>query len=259
MRKTTLSICCLLCSMNASAITLIPTSELPSDILSCFQSSQCTSPYYGGGVWASLNYAEGVAALQYSQQGVSKWLMRYDLLSPPGTVAGTAWVSAQHSYNIAASDAHDFTLYYGTSISAGWPSAPPHTLTLNDTDLGDGSAFRRIVPDFEYPENYIDTGDLNMSPYFPLCLATGCGTAVTFNLLHMNYVNGTFAFNPQDSRGLLFNQQSWYDCGYEDCGSFSATQSLYVHAVPVPAALPLLLGGLAIMVTTARRRRADVR
>lgn len=258
MRKTTLSICCLLSSMNVSAITLIPTSELPSDIQSCFQSADCTSPYYGGGVWASLNYAEGVAALQYSQLGTSKWLMRYDLLSPPGTVAGTAWVSALNSYDIAGGDAHTFTLYFDTSISVGG-LAPPYTLSLNDTDLGDGSAMRRIAPDFEYPENYVDTGELNMAPYFPLCLATGCGTEANFNLLHMNYVNGVFAFNPLDSRDLLFNLQSWYDCGGEDCGSYSATQSLYVHAVPVPAALPLLIGGLAAVGAAAHRRRVDTR
>lgn len=245
----------LIVATNAFAFTVVPTSELPGDIQSCFQSTQCISPYYSGGEMVTALDAEGVAAFQYTQQGVNKWLLRYELFTPPGTVGGVAWLSAQNSYDIAGSDAHDFTLYFDGSPA--FLNAPPYTLTLNDTDLADGSAFQLNVPDFEFPDNSILEGNLGMSPPLRLCLATGCGGRADFNLVHLDYLNGLFAFDASDSRSLLFSEGYWYvSCGAPECGDFSQTQSLYVNAVPVPATLPLFLSGLVAGAGLLRRRRA---
>lgn len=261
MRKIALSICFLLCSINVSAITL-PTSDLPSELQNCFLSGDCVAAITPRGQWTSDFETTGAAAFSYQQWNGSsydsRWLMRYDLLVPPGTMTGTAWVSTLNSYNIAGSDMHSFSLYYGNTAS------PPLTLTLNDTDLADGSAFRSQVAAWIETEpgvfefGSIASGDLSGID-LPLCLAENCGSSAYFNLLHMDFAGGMFSFDPYDSRGRLFSTHQWYDCGSEDCGGYSATQSMYVHAVPVPAALPLMIGGLAAMGAAAHRRRVDVR
>lgn len=266
MRNVALSFAFLLCSANASAIT-ISTSVLPGELQACFQSGTCVAAITPRGIWASDFESTGAAAFAYQEWDGSsydaKWLIRYDLLSPPGTVAGTAWLSARNHYDVAGSDAHSIILYFDDPGSDYFP-APPLTLTLDDSGLAEGSAFRTEVAAWiETEPEVLEFGSIvsgNLSGIEPLlCLAEGCGSSINFNLLHMDFAAGTFNFDPNDSRGPLFTMHSWYDCGSEDCGGGSNTQSLYVHAVPLPAAMPLLIGGLALLGAHARRRRTDTR
>lgn len=263
MCKLLLPAIALLCSTQASAIT-VQFSELPTELQNCFQTNSCIS-LTGPNLTTNLE-TTGAAAFQYAQLNGSsydwKWLMRYDLLTPPGTVGGTAWISAQSSYDVAGSDAHGFTLYFNSPANP-YLLPSPITLTLNDTDLTDGSAFRSQIAGTIETEPGIFTfdvsvtGDLGIN--LPLCLAEGCGTSAGFNLLHMNYVNGIFGFNPLDARGLLFSQNSWYDCGYEGCGGYSQSQSLYVHPVPLPASALLFISGLAGGAVGVRRKKPATR
>ncbi|MBI5461222.1 MAG: hypothetical protein HY941_03450 [Gammaproteobacteria bacterium] len=262
MRKLLMPAACLLCSVQANAITttVASFSTLPSDIRNCFETGYCLGDTLGTNLYAD-SYIDGVSAFQYVQLNGStydfKWLMRYDLLTPPGTVAGAAWISAQNSYNIAGSDAHNFTLYFN-DMNNGYLTAPPITVTVNDNDLADGSAFRsQYFGLVEYEPGYftydlIASGALGID--LPFCLADGCGSSAQFNLLHMYYADGLFNFNPQDTRGLLFNRNNWYNCGYEDCGGYAQSQNLYVHAVPLPASALLLISGLVGGTLSTRRQ-----
>jgi hypothetical protein len=67
-------------------------------------------------------------------------------------------------------------------------------------------------------------------------------------------VAGSFSFDTGDSRGLLFDAKSWYDCGGSDCGSFAAEDRLQVSDVPVPAAMWLFGSGLLGVGVIARRK-----
>lgn len=256
MRKSTLSICCLLLSINTPAATIF-TSELPTDLQSCFQTGNCFGLGDATGSLTSEFDTAGAAAFQYVQFNGSgydwKWLMRYDLLSPPGTVAGTTWIAVQDSYNIAVSDTHSFTVYR----PGFWSNTPAtETLWVNDADLADGSAFSRH--DYGWPT--MVTGDLGgFDP--ALCLAEGCGAMLTLNLLHMNFVNGQFSFNADDSRALLYEFRYW-DCSTggstANCAYSAAAEeySLYVHAVPLPASALLFMSGLAGIAARVNRKSA---
>lgn len=233
----------------AVPVGFAPTADLPAEMQSCIQTTACLFPLYDGfNIYSQLG-TDTADAFQYQEGGVDKWLLRYALQSPPGTISGYAWLSAQNSYDLAGSDAHAFTLYYSgaqvTYDSFNTPGGPiALSLTLNDADLVAGSASRMIVPNFEDPAFDIDTGNLGVSPGPLLCLATGCGFEATFNLLFLDYSTGNFSFDAADSRGRLLDVTSWYDCGGTDCGSFNVEDRLQVNAVPLPASALLLVSGM---------------
>lgn len=237
MRKIALSICFLLCSINVSAITL-PTSDLPSELQNCFLSGDCVAAITPRGRWTSDFETTGAAAFSYQQWNGSsydsRWLMRYDLLDPPGTVQGTAWLTAQNYYNPATGYA-DFSLYYENSIYGNEPTM----LAMSSADLAAGGA--NFISDGISGEP--STGTLYVYPWPAAVVETYY--EFQFNLLHMTYNNGIFSFDPNDSRSLLFSQRlvQWHpESNPEYAQSY---MSLYVHAVPLPASALLLLSGLA--------------
>lgn len=246
---------------NAAPFSIVPINDLPVELQSCIQTNDCIFSLYDGiNIYSQLG-SDIANAFQYQEAGVDKWLLQYVMLSPPGSISGSAWLSAQNSYDVAGSDAHSFTIYYSGGLvnyggvnNSGNPT--PVTLTLNDADLSAGSAYRLLVPDFEYPEFDIDIGNLSIEPGIALCLATGCGFEATFNLLSLDYSTGSFSFNGTDSRGILFDVNSWYDCGDIDCGSFSVEDRLQVSAVPLPASgLLFVSGGLVVLLGLRKTRR----
>lgn len=248
MRKITLSIFCLLTSMNVPAVTIF-TSDLPGELQTCFQTGNCIGAGDSPTIMASEFDTTGAAAFQYVQWNGSsydwKWLMRYDLLSPPGTISGTAWLSARSSYDIVNTNSPGFTLYFDNSIYGNTPM----TLTMTNADLAAGTASRT--------EDYLDvggttTGTLQISPWPLATIETYY--EFHFNLLHMSYNNGIFSFNPDDTRGLLFSQSTleWTPSGSQEY-TYSS-ESLYVHAVPLPASALLFLSGLAGTVLGVRKK-----
>lgn len=243
MRKLFVFAICLLCSAQANAISILNYNELPTDLIHCYLSSDCVFSES-----TNLDTA-GAAAFEYWQDnGTSvehKWLMRYKLLSPPGTVSGVAWLTAQNSYDISSSDNHLFTLYFN---STPWGVQSPYIYSLNDADLADGSAYRRERSDYD-PEGrpvYYTSGDLMPLQPIEYCFDLGCSGTHVVNLLHMSYVNGVFNFNPDDTRDLLFSA-SWYFPG-----TGGEAESLYT--APLPGSALLLLSGIVGGALSFRRK-----
>lgn len=247
MRKTALSMFCLLCSMNAPAVTIL-TSDLPGELQTCFQTGNCIGLGDSTGSMTSESDTTGAAAFQYVQWNGSsydwKWLMRYDLLSPPGTVSGTAWLSAMSSYDTVNSNSPNFTLYYDNSIYGNTPM----TLTMTNADLAAGTANRTE----DYLGGGTGTGTLQISPWPWATIETYY--EFHFNLLHMSYNDGVFSFNPDDSRGLLFSQSTLEWTPSSDQEYTYSSESLYVHAVPLPASALLFVSGLAGGVLGMRKK-----
>lgn len=86
-----------------------------------------------------------------------------------------------------------------------------------------------------------------------LCLADGCSSNVTLNLLSLGYLatgqTATLAFNSTDSRAVLygtFTNDPW--------SGGSVQETFAVRPVPVPAALWLLLSGMVSLAGFAGRR-----
>lgn len=246
MCKTALTICCLLCSINVSAVTIVSYSELPGEIQTCFQTGDCVNVSSPSDILVSAADSTGAAAFQYLQYNGNgydwKWLMRYELQSPPGTVGGSAWVSGMAGYDTVNSDDHAFTLYYDNSIYGN----PPITLSMTSADLTAGGA-SRIVDGIEWQ---VDSGTLQIDPWPAAAIETYY--EFHFNLLYMSYEGGSFAFNQHENRSLLFSQSTlqWTPGG--DTEYSYSSESLQVQAVPLPASALLFAGGLAGVL---RRRR----
>lgn len=249
MRKTALSMFCLLTSMHVPAVTVF-TSDLPGELQTCFQSGNCIGAGDSPMIMASEFDTTGAAAFQYVQWNGSsydwKWLMRYDLLSPPGTISGAAWLTARSSYDTVNTNSAGFTLYFDNSIYGNTPI----TLTMTSADLAAGTGFRS----YDAIDWQIDSGTLQVDPWPAANIETAY--EFHFNLLHMSYNNGIFSFNPGDTRGLLFSQSTleWTPSGSQEY-TYSS-ESLYVHAVPLPASALLFMSGLAGIAARVKRKAA---
>ena len=237
-------ICCFMFSMSATATT-ISLNELPTDMYDCFQRNDCVTALDSNGLFSSTHDVPGAAAFSYyrvDQDPGWRWLMRYELQAPPGTIGGIGWLTARAQYDVQNSNSHDFTLYYSGSVFDN----SPITLTMTSADLAAGSGYHSTDYDAGTSE-----GNLQINPWPDVVIETSY--QFSFNLLYMHYTNGNFAFNAVDTRDLLYSQRTdeWTPGGSQEYTS--TYESLMVTAVPLPTAVWLFMGGVGLLVGLGHR------
>ncbi|TCV85172.1 VPLPA-CTERM sorting domain-containing protein [Sulfurirhabdus autotrophica] len=258
----------LIASANASAIGVLATNALPTEIQSCFTSGSCTAAFQTASdtFFQNTYDSTNISAYQYKEGTIDKWLVRYNAFAPSHSagdsydsftntynsyntaLTGSLWLSANQSYDLTSSS-HSFSLYFdklspSLTFAGGFTSAH---FNLNSADLLSGGGYSQIT-------NYGNTiqGSLISGPgpdglfgmNYWSCIE--CDSTVQFNLAMLKYAStGGLAqlfFNPADPQALAFKFNEYHP----DFGSGSSTSevALYVQPVPLPASLWLLASGL---------------
>lgn len=249
-------------SATAARAATINTSDLPGPIQSCIAAATCF-------VNDASSYDSGTAsAFQITQStgsgNESDWLMRYNLVPPSGqsgtnwfpteSYSGYLWMLAKTSYSTAESD-HAFTLYLDmvspTPDNMGFQNGVINLL-MPTTDVLAGTSYRTYGLDIN--GNSYDYGNLGGN-IAAACVAAGCDAHAQINLAQMTYVNFgpviyLAAFDPADTRGLIYTQSSSYSGS-----NLNGVQSFYISAVPVPAAVWLFGSGLLGLFGVVCRRK----
>jgi hypothetical protein len=253
-------------SITVRAAT-VTNADLPGSIQSCIASATCFVSNTSAYDWGTVN------AFQITQNTGSgfegNWLMRYSLVPPSGqsrlnppvndSFSGYLWMLAKDSYS-AAETAHPFTLYLdkvSPALFSMFGQSGDLDLFMPTTDMLAGSSYRTYGLDGN--NNSYSYGDLSGEVPLP-CIAEGCDTHARLNLVQLTY--GDFgsvitltAFNPSDSRGLVFTQSESFPCYGDPSCAMNDVQSFYVSAVPVPGAVWLFGSGLAGLIGMMRRMR----
>jgi hypothetical protein len=130
---------------------------------------------------------------------------------------------------------------------------------MTTADMVAGSGYRTLGLDSNndsYDYGYL-SGDIP-----PPCLAENCMSYTQLNLAQLMYGDfgtqiGLYAFNPSDTRGLVYIRGT-SSPGYPGGpGPVGAEQSFYVSAVPLPGAVWLFGSGLLGLLGVSRRRKAS--
>lgn len=243
---------------------IITTADLPGSIQSCITAATCFVSH-------SSAYDSGTASAFQIQQiegsdTENNWLMRYTLVPPSGqsrinpsqtdVFNGYLWLLAKGIYS-ATETAHPLTLYLDKVTPTPFSMYGQYgdlSLAMTTADLVSGNGYRTYGLDGNNAS--YDYGNLSGSVPLP-CLAEGCETHAELNLVQLTYGNfgstiAFTAFNPSETRGLVYEQRSSYPCYGDPSCATNDVQSFYVSAVPIPTAVWLLgsgligLGGVAI-------------
>jgi hypothetical protein len=233
-------------------------SDLPGAIQSCITATTCivsnTSSYDSGTVSAFQIFQNTGGGYE------NNWLIRYALV-PPSSGGGYLWMLAKNSYS-ASESAHPFTLYLD-KIS------PTPILYFNDSNQNGALDLFMPSTDLLAGSSYVTVGlDSNSSEYIygnlsgeapPFCLTPGCEGSTRLNLVQLTYGDSgsaltLTAFNPLDTRGLVYTQSLYSPCDTADCTVNDVT-SFYISAVPIPGAMWLFGSGLAGLIGLMWRTR----
>jgi hypothetical protein len=253
----------LLLSIPVRAATIV-NADLPGSIQSCITAATCF-------VSNTSLYDSGTAsAFQIQQAGgngvESNWLIRYTLSPPSGqsridppqndALGGYLWMLAESTYSAVETD-HLFTLFLDKVTPTPFSMFGEYgdlSLIMTTADLVAGSSYR--IHGLDVDNESYSYGDLSGDVPLP-CLAEGCETQARLNLVQLNYeVSGSdihlTSFDPLDTRGLVFTQQSSFTCYGDPSCATNDVQSFYVSAVPIPAAAWLFGSGLIGLLGIAR-------
>lgn len=251
----------------ARSITVV---DLPSQLQACMGSGDCfvdtSLPAFAFGQMEAYSFA---GDLQGSL--VTGYALRYSLLPPSGenstAFGGDVWLTVQSSYDLSL-DSNPVTVYTDTV------SPQPNNILFGDSDgldidismtnaaLLSGSGFEVIGLDGNnmvvYQANMNLQSDSGGGALLP-CAAEGCSATADLNLIYLSYIQAgntaTLQLNPGDSRSLLYELTSSYDELPENGGYFTS-QSYYVAAVPLPAAVWLFGAGLLGLIGIAKRKKS---
>lgn len=257
-------------SLTTARAATVTTSDLPGPIQSCIAVATCF-------VSNVSSYDSGTAsAFQMSQvtgtgSPDNDWLMRYTLAAPSGqsgtnwfpseSFSGYLWMVAPSSYSAAQSFA-SFTVYLDkvspTPNSMNYQNGVIN-LDMSTADVLAGTSYR--TTGLDYNNNSYSYG--NLGGNIPgSCVSPGCESHAQINLAQLTYTNFGYAiyltaFNPSDTRGLVYTQSSSYP-GYngDPSTAVNGVQSFYISAVPVPAAAWLFGSGLLGLMGVVRRKIA---
>lgn len=244
-------------SCSAQAAVIVQNSELPSAVQSLF----------GSATFSSFD-TTNMAAFGYMENSVTKWLIRYNVLSPSyftnasggssttTLVSGYLWLSANDQYDLTNGNRPTFTLFAEKSSPTSFNSTLP--LTMSAADLTNGSSYE--IAGLDANNQPYGSGSLQISGLYP-CAAQGCQLSAQINLIGLHYYDfGSVAvLNPgfiPDSRSLLFKATNSFG-GLGGPGSL-AEAAYYVQPVPLPAGLWLLISGLTGLGTLARKRKLQL-
>ena len=246
----------LLLALAALAGPLHAAPLLPAAIDACLAAGNCTAP-------EQVAVSPGLEVYGYAEAGTPRFLLRYALgpgAAENGTpLAGSLWVGVAAQYERAAAP-HAVQLYFDRvaprprNLWVGDSDGLDVTLVLPDSALLGGAA-HYLMQDRGATEIGMGTlgdgfamlmGGLPVS--FLPCVADGCEAEAAFHMVGYRYTaaGGTAAFEfvPGGSGPVYFQRRA-----YPPDPAFEVIQTY--SAVPLPAALPLCLAGLAFL---GRRR-----
>ena len=253
----------------------ISVTDLPAQLQACMGSHDCvvdtSTPVVSIGTMEAYRFFDNLAgtpvsgyALRYSLLPRSG-LYDYDVLSAP--YGGDVWLTVQDTYALAG-DSNRVTVYTDTvnpqpvNLLYGDSDGLDVDIDLTNAALLSGAGYEITALDYQgnsiYQANMTLLGDTGLGHALLPCLADGCASTATLNLLYLGYVdagNGSalLAFNPADSRNLLYQITNEYN-ELPAYGGFDYRQSYYA-IVPVPAALWLFLSGFVMLGVRLRRFR----
>jgi len=250
----------------ALSITVV---DLPSQLQACMGSGDCSVdtsvPALAIGQMEAYSFVDNL-----QESAVAGYALRYSLLPPSGedstAFGGDIWLTVQSSYDLSL-DSNPVTVYTDTV------SPQPNNIlydsdgldidiTMTNAALLSGSGFEVTGLD----ANNMDVYQANMNLHSDLggdallpCAAEGCSATADLNLIYLNYIQAgntaTLQFNPGDSRSLLYELTSGYDELPEN-GGYLTSQSYYVAAVPLPAAVWLFGTGILCLIGVANRKKS---
>lgn len=245
------------------AIT-ISAGDLPADIQSCGFAGTCS--VNTNSITDISNSSGGLAmsAFTMSRNGTLEYLLQYNLVVPSGddgnTTAynGSVWLAVAQQYNLSTNN-HLMSLYLDkvlpqpVNLLGGVSDGLNLDILVDSQGLLNGSLFQSIGccdPPFGIDlGNMFIQGDFGGGALLP-CAADGCEVTATLDLLFLDYIDvggvALASINPGDSRSRLFSVSSSFEG--------TRTQSYYVSAVPVPAAVWLFTTGLIGLIGLARRK-----
>ena len=235
----------------------------PGEVGVCIDNGACTMPT----LFVNSRFMQ---AYKYTDHGVEKYLMAYDLYPPSNQggnfsrvdLDGSVWLGMQQVYDLAE-ERHAVNLYLDQvtpSPANLWvldSDGLDVVLTLTTPDLLAGGGFFNLGENIDGTGFFLNgdlgtLGDLGQGGY-PLadnhsmlpCLAMSCEVGASLNLVFMMVVEqdgeGLVGFDLTDNRSLLYEQ--YQDWAFDDTWFFAQSY----HVVPVPAAVWMLLSALAAL------------
>lgn len=266
----------LLLIIPVRAVLAISVSDLPVQLQTCIGDASCYLALTPAADFGNMQ------AFAYSDTTASGFALRYTLTSPSGQDVNSGnsvpytdylWLTVYNSYDLATNSAR-VTVYTDTvgptpaNLLIGDSNGLDVDINMDNSALLSASGYRLVGLDYDLTS--IDEGTMRLlgdqgGNALEPCLAEGCYSRATLNLLYLSFTdngNGsaTLAFNPADTRALLYQLQFYDPYGYDpntmDTTGTLTRQSYYIATVPLPAAYGMFLAGLGLLGLRLRRVRA---